>query len=84
MSTSVVQPLSLATLREKRGVGISVLAERCEVARGTIYGWLSGSRGMGADDVHNVALALSLSDVEELALLRWAAEPKGPADTPVR
>ena len=74
--SSIVQPLSLGLLRERHGVSIPDLAEKCNVARGTIYGWLSRARGMGADDVHCVALALGLSDVEELALLRWAAEPK--------
>ena len=79
MSSSVIQPLSLNFLRERVGLSMSELAQRCSVDRTTVYGWASKNRSMGADDVRNASRALRLNDADELALFRWAAEPRGPS-----
>jgi transcriptional regulator with XRE-family HTH domain len=76
MSTSVIHPLSLTFLRERSGVPMPELAKLCGVDRSTLYGWASKHRTMGADDVRSVAKALLLNDADELALFRWAAEPR--------
>lgn len=78
---SIIQALSLTFLRERQKVSVTELAQRCGVNPNTVYGWAMKNRGMGADDIRCVAAALKLTDVDELALLRWAAEPKRPEIT---
>ena len=76
MSSSVIRPLSLTFLRERSGVSMPELAKRCSVDRSTVYGWASKGRSMRADDLRSVSQALLLNDADELALFRWAAEPR--------